>query len=154
VRFLILKHLQNYPIIVLKKGANMVLQWKDIYSIGIEEFDIQHKRLFAIYNDLYDAQQKGIASAMLDEKLQEMYDYTKYHFTQEEKLLESAGYPKLEEHIKEHRYYEKHIEDLIKSSEKGKIMVTIKTIDYLKDWIITHILGSDKEYTAFLTKTK
>ncbi|NLT50617.1 MAG: hemerythrin family protein [Ignavibacteria bacterium] len=128
----------------------MVLQWKDIYSIGIEDIDNQHKKLFRIYNDLYDAQQKGIASAMLDEKLQELYDYTKYHFTQEEKLMENAGYAQLEEHIKEHKYYEKHIDDLIKSSEKGKIMVTLKTIDYLKDWIITHILGSDKEYSSFI----
>lgn len=137
-----------------RRGGKMFIFWKDIYSVADEELDNQHKKLFAIYNELYDAQQKGISSGIIDVKLNELFEYTQYHFLSEEKLLEETGYEDLDSQKREHKFFEQHILGLKQSAKIGKIIITVKTLEYIKDWIITHILGSDKEYSLFLTSKK
>lgn len=38
---------------------NNYLQWNDLYSIGIEKIDDQHKKWFKVLNNFHKAFQKG-----------------------------------------------------------------------------------------------
>jgi len=39
---------------------------------------------------------------------------------------------------------------LSKELSKNNILLSLKTLDFLKDWTINHILGSDKEFGEYL----
>ncbi len=122
------------------------IQWKDTYNIGIEEVDQQHKKLVEILNELYEAHQHVHARFIIDDILIRLADYTVYHFESEEKWFDKINYSGAEIHKLEHREFVKTIDQFKLHAEGGNLLLTLKTLDYLKDWTITHILGTDKEF--------
>jgi hemerythrin-like metal-binding protein len=110
--------------------------------------------LFEICNELNDAHQKGIAGGVVEEKLKELYQYSYYHFDSEEKDLEENGYEELENQKKEHNFFKKRLSELQINAKSGNLVLTIKLLDFLREWIISHILGSDMEYSELLSKKK
>ena len=86
----------------------------------------------------------------MNDILNELVDYTLYHFHAEEEIIESKRYPKIVEHIEEHKYFFEKITELRKDALKNNILLSLKTIDFLKDWTINHILGSDMEFSEYM----
>ena len=66
------------------------LEWNDALATGIKKIDQQHKHLLEIINQVSAAIEHGDSDAA-GMALQHMRDYTVYHFSFEEKLLEKAG---------------------------------------------------------------
>ena len=126
------------------------IEWNNSYSVGIAEFDSQHQKLVDIINRLHDAMKAGKGSTIIGDILKEMVKYTITHFTAEERLLEIHGYPKLASQKSEHAYYVEKINAFVKEYESGTVMMSINVSQFLKDWLMKHILGTDKEYTAYL----
>ena len=130
----------------------MSILWRDTYNTGIETIDEQHKTLVALINELYEAQKKGQGQLIISGILDKLVDYTIYHFASEEELLEKISYHGLETHKKEHLYFTEKVMEFKSDHRSGNIILSLKTIDFLKDWTINHILGTDKEYTPFFKK--
>lgn len=125
-------------------------QWNDSYNVGFQLIDDQHKILISIINDLYEAQRHGTLQTTIGETLDKLADYTIYHFSCEKELHEQYDYPKASEHLEEHDSFVEKVKDLQQELSKGSIVLSLKTMDFLKDWTITHILGSDKEFGEFV----
>ncbi|MGE4284389.1 MAG: bacteriohemerythrin [Clostridia bacterium] len=135
----------------------MSFQWKDRYTLNIPEIDTQHKKLFEIGNNAYDL-------AMLDDNydhydeimsiIDELLDYTQYHFGYEEELMEKYEYVDIGHQQKEHNFYVNKIKNM--SSEKvddNQQKVVLDILDFLSEWISSHILISDRKYAdAFKEK--
>ena len=128
------------------------IQWNDAYSIGFKVIDDQHKKLIGFLNDLYAAQSHGMLQANISGTLDKLAEYTVYHFSEEEKLFEFYKYPKAAEHKEEHIYFVDKVKDLQLELSKGSVVLSLKTMDFLKDWTITHILGTDKEFGDFVNQ--
>lgn len=128
----------------------MSITWKDIYETGVPVVDDQHKKLIELINELYEAQKKGQGQLVIRDILDKLIDYTQIHFTSEEQLFENTAYPQIEDHKKEHAYFAGRINEFKSDQKSGNIILSLKTIDFLKDWTINHILGTDKEYTPYL----
>lgn len=126
------------------------IEWKSTYEVGFKAIDEQHIKLIQIMNELFDAQKKGTGQLMVNECLNELVDYTVYHFSTEEKLFEQYEYPKAQKHISEHQEFVDKIKNLKEEATKGNILLTLKTMEYLKDWTINHILGTDMEFGEFV----
>lgn len=126
------------------------INWKNTYSIGISIIDEQHKKLLEILNELYDAHQMGASKEIVNSSLQKLAEYTDYHFDAEENMLQENNYPDLDDHIMEHNIFKQKISGFMREAQNGNLLLSIKTIDYLKDWTINHILGTDKEYSDYL----
>jgi hemerythrin len=65
----------------------MLIEWEDIYSVGIEEFDNDHKKLIELINRLHQAMLDKKAKEVLGEIINELVDYTIYHFNKEEAMF-------------------------------------------------------------------
>ncbi len=128
---------------------NQIL-WKESYSIGINAIDEQHKKLIEIINELYKAQKIGTSQTIIKEVLHKLTDYTIYHFTMEEEMQVKCLFPKLKEHKEEHAGFVTTLNELKKDSDKKNLLLSLKTLDFLKDWTIIHILGSDREFADYL----
>jgi len=79
-----------------------------------------------------------------------MEDYTKYHFDMEEEMQDANKYPEIMQHKIEHHEFIDKLTLLKRDSKKDNLLLSLKTIDYLKDWTINHILGSDKDFGDYL----
>ena len=62
--------------------------WKDSYSIGVQEIDAQHRRLFSLADELHSAMNAGKGKVVLEQVLQNLITYTKSHFAGEERLMQ------------------------------------------------------------------
>lgn len=77
-----------------------MFDWKDEYSCGIKRIDDEHKKLFGIGNSIYklatDENRLDYFDRILD-LVDDLKDYTAYHFKDEEKVMSMYDYPGYEE---------------------------------------------------------
>ncbi len=122
------------------------LQWKDDYSVGVDRFDEQHKKLIDLVNRLNDAMAQRRASEELELVLDEMVDYAAYHFSEEEMAMKSVRYTDYYNHVAKHREFVEQVKQFQKDYKDGKLMMSLEVMNFLKDWLIQHIQGTDKLY--------
>jgi hemerythrin len=132
------------------------VRWDDRYSVGIPLIDSQHKKLIEMTDDLYNACLEGTeaASNHFRSAIRGVVDYVKYHFSAEEKLLETSGYPGLALHKKEHEGFVLKVLQDVRDFEEGKKFVPNLFVRYLRDWILAHIAVEDKKYAEYILGLK
>ena len=126
------------------------VHWSSEMETGIKKIDEQHQKLVQLLNDLFDAMNKGKSKDALSIILDELVEYTKVHFGTEERYFRMYEYPKSEAHMKEHTNLATQVIDFQTQFKTGNARVTVQLLNFLKDWLTNHILGSDKEYGPFL----
>ncbi len=123
--------------------------WSDKYSVGVREFDAQHQQLVKIMNELFDAMSSNKAKDVLGKILGELVTYTKTHFSNEERYMQTYAYPGLADQKREHEAFVKKIQDFHTSFNAGKLALSIEMSSFLKNWLIQHISGTDRKYQEF-----
>ena len=131
-----------------------MFEWKEEFSVGVQKFDEQHKKMLEIGRELYltlDNTDQGFDQYdKILELLQEMKDYTSYHFKSEEELMEKHDYPRLEEHREHHQGFVEELNKIdpqeIDLSQKE---TTLELLDFVANWVENHILGEDQKYVDF-----
>ncbi len=122
--------------------------WNDAYSFDIPIIDEQHKKLFHIYDNLSEMinSDKPNDDASIRQILIELEEYTKFHFLTEENLFIKAGVANAEDHIIEHGLFIKKIQDCMHAYEYKNPLLAKNMLNFVKKWLISHILESDIEY--------
>ncbi len=126
-----------------------LIEWKDIYSVGYELFDKQHQQLIEMINELYSAFISGEAQEKAGNIINEMVDYTEYHFKTEEKYFDKYNFPETEEHKVAHDSFVKKAVELKNGFASGSVTVSYEIMNFLRQWLVEHIMGTDKKYTQF-----
>jgi hemerythrin len=126
--------------------STLFFPWKDFYSVSVIEIDNQHKVITEMLNELYDSFIKKEHEIKLGEILSRLSDYAVYHFETEEKYFSQFRYGKRIAHIREHNDFTDKIKAFRKEFDKNSTALTYKLINFLREWLMNHILVSDKEY--------
>jgi hemerythrin len=126
--------------------------WSEKLSVGVKSLDNQHIVLFDAVNDLHAAMMKGQGRTIVGELLCKLLLYTRNHFSDEEQLMESAGYPDLPQHRILHRNLTKQVEEYIARFEKGDLTLTADLSGFLSDWLKKHIIAIDQSYGPFMNQ--
>jgi len=150
ITWLLVASLIVIPFLYRKYSATDYVEWKDEYSVGIDSIDQQHKRLIHLINQLHTAVDYSTGEEFEREALDELVDYTKTHFSYEEGLMEDNGYPDFEPHKAQHQEMFKKVEEVLSEYEQDQDAAMMNAVEYLKDWLINHINGTDKEYSSYL----
>lgn len=129
-----------------------MVTWNDNLSVKVAEIDMQHKKLVAMINDLYDAMKIGKGKDAVGVILNGLLSYTTTHFQVEEKYFAKFGYPDAEDHKKEHAAFVQKIKEFKEGFATGKVTLTIEVMNFLSDWLFKHIKGTDKKYTKFFNE--
>lgn len=121
-------------------------------STGIGVFDADRKKLVGVVNNLYDAVQGGQGKEALGKILDGLIDYTKSHFGREEDYMTKHGYPDIVTRKNEHANLTRQVLD-VQSKYKSGVTSTLslEVLNFLKNWLIKHIQGTDKKYVPFLS---
>ncbi len=125
-----------------------LFEWTDTLSVQIDSIDAQHKKLIDLINNLHDAMRAGKGKDVLGATLDELINYTRYHFNYEEGLLQKAGYTDFANHKGEHVKLTQQVIDLNEKYKTGNAVLTIEVMNFLKSWLSTHITGTDKKYVS------
>jgi hemerythrin len=127
-----------------------LLTWSSKYSVKVESLDRQHTVLFGILNDLHEAMMKGQAQKMTGELLRKLVKYTREHFTAEEALMVSTGYPELAQHRIKHRDLIKQVDEFSACYERGETSLNLQLMNFLRDWLSNHIQNEDQKYCPWM----
>lgn len=126
--------------------------WDDKYKTNHLTIDTDHKKLVELINQLADAMQAGKGRDVCGKVLNELVNYTKTHFANEEKLMAAHGYVKTAEHKAEHAKFVQEVADFKGKFDSGALTVTSSLLNFLRDWLINHILNSDKALVQAISR--
>lgn len=127
-----------------------MMKWSDSFSVGVNEFDKQHKQLLDLINDFYEHIRSRSNEDNLAILIKEMKAYTRYHFKAEEDALRLWNYPHLDAQIEAHTEFVNKVEDLEQRFQEGKLKLSFEVTSFLRSWVVEHIQKEDKEYADFL----
>ena len=126
-----------------------MLQWKEEYEVGVAEIDEQHQKLIDIANRVYELMRNELALDKYDqivEILQELKEYTVYHFHFEEGLMQKAKYKKRFSHKILHQNFLAQVEAVdLSAVDENQEAYLIQIMDFIANWLIEHIVGEDKK---------
>ncbi len=125
-------------------------EWREDYKVGVKLVDQQHRRLVGLVEELYEAMKAGKGSEGARRVLKGLVDYTRTHFRTEEEFMKNHSYPGLLAHKREHDDLARQAEELLSQVERGKLTVPLETGKFLKEWLATHIMETDKKLGKYL----
>jgi len=124
--------------------------WSEKYCVNIREIDDQHKKLIGIVGQLHEAMRQGKGKQALGDVLKDLIQYVRTHFASEERLMKSNGYPDYDAHKAKHDSLTRKVADIYREYQDGKVAISLEVMNFLEDWVGTHIVGMDKQYGPFL----
>ncbi|MCB9799794.1 MAG: bacteriohemerythrin [Candidatus Omnitrophica bacterium] len=128
-----------------------LIEWSENFSVNIPSIDEQHKKIVHMVNELHEAMITDKGNSVLGKIFGELIQYTKTHFSYEEKLFQTYGYPEAEDHKQSHDALTSKTMALQKDFETGSTTIMFEVSDFLKSWLTNHIQGQDKKYAPFLS---
>jgi hemerythrin len=121
--------------------------WTKNLSVGVAAMDDDHKKLIAIINDLHDGIIAGHKKEILASALDHLAEYTRFHFAREEEMLAKTNYLAAPIHKMEHAGFVSRLSNLQERFKTAPIaMIDLELMNFLRNWLLTHIQGSDKQY--------
>lgn len=129
------------------------IEWSEDYNTGIFDIDKEHRRLFALINDIYDKAEVGSAEPSVKATIEALVEYVIYHFAREESLMDACGYHDTESHKAEHRKLQSQVEAYRHAYERNPESFDMaEFIEFLTCWIQGHILQSDMAYIPYVQR--
>ncbi|MCK5783273.1 MAG: hemerythrin family protein [Desulfobacterales bacterium] len=118
--------------------------WEERFSVGDPVLDQQHIDLFRLANQVSQISDlKEVRPIIM-----RLYKYVRQHFSYEEAMMKSIGFPLLEEHKVLHN-------NLISTLNE----VSLQTFDdedkvykfrkFVYDWLVDHVMNEDNKYFQF-----
>ncbi|ABK45426.1 methyl-accepting chemotaxis sensory transducer [Magnetococcus marinus MC-1] len=129
--------------------------WNDILLTNVKEVDIQHKELVRMVNALHQEITSGQGGK---QKLRTMVDgliaYTVNHFKDEEAFMRRNHFPGLQAHLPEHIKFTDAVVELVAQVDKGEAYIDMDLTGLLRDWLVNHIMGTDRKYAEHFAGKK
>jgi diguanylate cyclase (GGDEF)-like protein/hemerythrin-like metal-binding protein/PAS domain S-box-containing protein len=117
------------------------------HLVGVAIIDEQHRRLVQMVNHINRSIKEGCTEQALREQLVALIAYTRTHFDTEHALMLEHGYSGQGIHDRQHAELLRQAEQLVERLMPGDELTLLQT---LKDWLVGHILNSDKPLGAYL----
>lgn len=133
------------------------MAWSESLSVGVPLIDEQHKTWFEKADLLFEAGRNARAREFIAELLEFLDAYTKKHFADEERYMQSIDYPGYPLQKKAHTEF---IAQLARLKEEykasgGNLLVIMNANQMVLNWLTNHISTMDRkigEYAKTLKK--
>ncbi len=125
------------------------LTWQEDFSVGVKDFDEDHKKIVNFINKLHLGFISGEGVAAMKEVLNGLVDYTAIHFKKEEDSMEKYNYPEKDTHKAAHDSMVNKVKEFQENYDQGKTAFSLELMSFLRDWLINHIRKTDMAYKKF-----
>jgi hemerythrin-like metal-binding protein len=129
-----------------------IIQWRESYNTGVEQFDREHHKIVELIDVLFTSVRDKREGIEITEAIAELVEYTGYHFDNEEQAMKLADYPELEAHQEEHRRLKQQALEFQAIGQNIEREKVTEFYQFLRGWLIDHIVDCDKKYGEFLAK--
>lgn len=127
-----------------------LMEWTPAMSVGLQELDDDHKVLVRVINQLAEHAGKAGQAGTLRQCIFALMRYAEFHFAREEQVMKACGFAELPQHQEEHRDFTGQIQALAARFEADAEAVAGEVneqlLDYLKNWLMHHIMIVDMAY--------
>lgn len=128
----------------------MTLVWRNQLDTGNARIDADHRQLFELINAVELALKECRGVDALTSTLNELYDYTNYHFEREEQIMIALDYNEVEQHKLAHYGLKAQLvairAKIVAATEAGENIAETE-IDaltkLLRTWLVDHIVAMD-----------
>ncbi len=129
--------------------SSWLMQWSDHFLTDIKEIDDQHFFLVDLVNRLgRHLFQKDITLSVLKEIVEQLHDYTRFHFSSEEVLMvkKKVYGPFIKDHQNNHTFFVREVVTLYEELKDGGDLFNRGKflLDFLIHWLAFHILEQDQ----------
>lgn len=136
-----------------------LLVWNDSYSTGVTEIDEQHMILVHTLNEASVKLAGSYSIEQLEQITQDLLAYALYHFETEETLMRENGYEELAPqeaalHLEQHRSFSGKVVAVRDGIKSGNPIAPADLLAFLNQWLVNHILNTDKRLGAFLKEKR
>ncbi len=125
------------------------IDWSNEFSVGVKEMDEQHKKLIGMINRLIKEQKILTDPQTIADLLTEMTDYAQVHFRAEEYLMAEYDYPQKDKQEQQHQAFINKTIAFYSAAELGPNILSTALLDFLRIWLVEHILEQDMKYKDF-----
>ncbi|MGA7651103.1 MAG: bacteriohemerythrin [Terracidiphilus sp.] len=128
-----------------------LVTWSRVSSVGVRAMDQQHGVLEDTLNDLRQAAAQG-SRARAAKELERLVEFTRQHFTSEERLLEQMGFPALAEHRAAHAHLLERVERVLERTQHRQTGEMQAAAAEVRGWFAEHIEQLDQNYGEWLNE--
>lgn len=127
-----------------------LLEWRDEFSLGIDEVDYEHQQLIQLINEAYESLGAGGAREGLELALGEIYAVVSAHFALEEKQMRARAYPAFVEHKHDHELLLDELLEIMDGASGEGALEERSLATRLSDWFGVHFRSHDARLHRFL----
>ncbi len=131
----------------------MIIEFNDNLLTGNKTIDTQHKELIERIAAFVRACESGDGKMKAVKMLDYLAEYTEFHFAEEEKLQQKAGYPGYKEHKAKHDEFKGTVEvlhEFLEESEGPTEAFVEQVKEKVVDWLFKHIEGFDRSVAEYI----
>jgi hemerythrin-like metal-binding protein len=130
-----------------------MIDWNPkLFQIGVPEIDAQHQSIFEKLNHFHEASGRGDDLREIQQLFDFLHDYTREHFSAEERLMAEHNYPEIDEQRREHRELITKLYEFREkmSADPDPRHFFLPIYNLLSGWLVNHISSLDKEIGVYL----
>ena len=135
-------------------GANMetlhTYPEDEIPSPECLDVDREHLKMIEIADELHEGLRNGENEQVLARKYNNLVEYSRKHFAEEERIMLECSYPEYWQHKQEHECLMQRVMDIQDRIYKGNTEFSIELVYLLKHWFTHHVFGADRSYDHFI----
>ena len=129
-----------------------MIEWNKQHSLGLSIIDEEHKKVIEIINGIIAAKQRDNYPEEIEKMLYEMIDYAWSHFKTEESYMLEFNYHEYQYHKEEHFDFIQRMNSYFSRVVTGDYQLANEILEFLKQWLVRHIEGTDKKYIECFTR--
>ena len=126
-------------------------RWEERFKLGVRELDEPHRRLVELTAELSQIIAENAPRESIVAAARALAGFTAAHFAEEERLMAETDFPEDAVH-KEH--HAELLDQLERFAERlathGSAQDNAKTIAFLRQWAMHHVMHSDRELAKHL----
>lgn len=130
-----------------RKGHKVLFKFSEPFSVQVHDLDEEHKGIFDYINKIHKAIKERKTAGEILPILKDLYEWTTNHFAHEEELMKKVQYKDYDAQKRAHTKLLDDVNANIQKIERNEDINLIQLMIFLKDWLVSHIMGMDKKYS-------
>jgi len=130
-----------------------IIDWSEKFNSGIESIDDYHRQIIVLLNCAYDNLVVPSGTEEPFRAIDELIDYTDYHFNVEERWMKETGYPGYLEHLEQHMSFAARALVIRQDLTRGWKNLPLEVLSFLGNWLIYHI-EADAGFALYIAESQ
>jgi hemerythrin-like metal-binding protein len=134
----------------------MPITWNSSLETGHRQIDLQHQELIELINEAEAGQAAGRDPEVLQDVMPRLMAYVLFHFATEDGLMTQSGVNTAHAtaHRQAHQEFADRVSAMKSSIDAGESGLLAPLVIYLQNWLVEHIMKTDRELANALAKRR